>query len=235
MHAHRPRRDRRVPEGCSRPRRRRQPRHPRGGHGPHHVALPRRLARRLPRRCARLDRSARFARRALASALPVVLRHHAGDVEAPRRDRPARARGQARPPRARLPPRPSGAPAALRPGRGHLRDLRHHLPRPRPHHRAVVRLPARTAADGRIRLPPRQGEDGRPLDAPPPASGLPPADVPGRAAIRVHRTRRDPPPLAEHGTLRHPPCADGPASRGGDRPPRAPGKTRRAPEAVSAG
>ena len=44
-----------------------------------------RLAGRLRTRRPRLDRGAGHAGPALAAALPLVLRHHAGDVEAPRR------------------------------------------------------------------------------------------------------------------------------------------------------
>ena len=81
-----PGRDRRVPPRRADRGRRRQRRHPRRGHRHHDGHLPRRAGGssttsepapgpRHPRRSA-----------AVAPALPLVLRHHAGDVEAPRRD-----------------------------------------------------------------------------------------------------------------------------------------------------
>ena len=54
-----------------------------------------------------LDRGARHARRAVAAAVPLVLRHDAGDVEAPRRVVAARRGRQARPARTALPARSS--------------------------------------------------------------------------------------------------------------------------------
>ena len=82
------------------------------------------------RRRPRLDRGAGDPAAAVAAALPVVLRHHAGDVEAPAGGGRARAGRPVRPARPGLPrPLPDPA-AAVRAGRGRLRRVRADLPHP---------------------------------------------------------------------------------------------------------
>ena len=78
---HRAGRDRRLPAGRARRGGRGQHRHARRGHRPDHGPVPVALARRLRARRHRLDRGAVQPAPALAAALPVVLRHHAGHVE----------------------------------------------------------------------------------------------------------------------------------------------------------
>ena len=76
-----------------------------------------------------LDRGAELAGSSVAAALSLVLRHAAGDVEAPRCPDPARTGGPVRPPRSRFPARLPGPAAAARTGRRRLRPLRPDLPR----------------------------------------------------------------------------------------------------------
>ena len=71
--------------------RRAQRRDPGRGHRPDDGAVPRRVAGRLRGARARVDRGAGVAGRAVAAAVPLVLRHAAGDVEAPRRVGAARS------------------------------------------------------------------------------------------------------------------------------------------------
>ena len=91
---------------------------------------PRRLAGGLRADRPRLDRGARDARAAVAAALPVELRDHAVDVEAPPRGGRARPLGPPRPGRAAADrPVPDRAAAARADG-GRLPGLRAGLPRP---------------------------------------------------------------------------------------------------------
>ena len=94
---HRAGRDRRLPAGRARRGGRGQHRHARRGHRPDNGPVPVALARRLRARRHRLDRGAVQPAPALAAALPVVLRHHAGHVEEPARGHRARAIRQVRP------------------------------------------------------------------------------------------------------------------------------------------
>ena len=91
-------------------------RHAGRGHRPHHGDLPRRLAGRLRAGGPRLDRGAGRPGTAVAPALPVVLRHDAGDVEAPPVRGRGRRLGQARTPGPAVPAGVPGAAAAARPG-----------------------------------------------------------------------------------------------------------------------
>ena len=131
VHADGPGCDRRVPPQHVRRGRRRVEPDPRRGHRPH----PRHRAPgspgRLRRGRASLDRGALDAQRALASALPLVVRHDAGGLEAQGRRRRATPRRPpdrpARPAVHGLLPDPAAAHrAAHRP----LRALRHRLHRP---------------------------------------------------------------------------------------------------------
>ena len=99
---HRAGRDRRLPAGRARRGGRGQYRHARRGHRPDHGPVPVALARRVRAGRHRLDRGAVQPAPALATALPVVLRHHAGHVEdtaarSSRTGRPAGSAGTASP------------------------------------------------------------------------------------------------------------------------------------------
>ena len=131
-------------------------------------------------------------RAAVAAALPVELRHHAGDVEAPRGGRSTRGpSGPLRPARAAVHRPVQGRAAAARAAARHHGRLRHVLPRPT---ETAVGLAARCwpcRRDRRgARLPPRPGAAASPVDAAAAAVGLPPGDVPGPAAVR--RSPRSP-------------------------------------------
>src|SRR5690606_28507169 len=93
-----------------------------------------------------LDRGPGDAAPAVAPALPLVLRHDAGDLEAPGVAARARPGRQARPARPGVPDRVPDPAAAGRPGRGHLRAVRAALPAAVAGRRRVAELHRRTAA-----------------------------------------------------------------------------------------
>ncbi len=115
-------------------RRRAQPRHPRRGHRPDH-GDPARPAggssTRRPR--ARAHRGAGHAAAAVATAVPVELRHHAGDVEAPPVDRRTRAVRPVRPARPAVDRPVHRRAAAVRAVARRAHRLRRALPRPLGH------------------------------------------------------------------------------------------------------
>ena len=171
--------------------------HPRRGHRHHDGHAPRRLARRLRGTRPRLDGGAGVRAAAVVPALPLELRHDAGDLEAPpgaRRTWPVRT---FRPGRsaAGLAVHGAGAPAgaadrrvpAVRPGlRPHAADGR-----------GLARCPARPGGLRGVRLPARPGAD-EPSDlAAPPADPLPAAHVRGAAPVLDHGAHRRPAAVAE--------------------------------------
>src|SRR4051812_40080529 len=100
-----------------------------------------------------MDRGAGLSRRTVAAAVPLVLRHAAGDVEAPGRLGPGRPGRQARPPWADLPAALPG-PAAVAGARGgRVRHLRTRLPQPGPGRPGVGRIPGPAVLYGRLRVP----------------------------------------------------------------------------------
>ena len=136
-------------------RRRAERRHAGRGHRPDHGHLPVRLAGDL--RAARRSPGPRLLQPApaVAAAVPVVLRDHAVDVEAPAGHRRARAVRQVRPPLPDLSHLLPRLAAAGRAGRRRRPDLRADLPQPAESHRVLAGIHRAADADLRVRAAPR--------------------------------------------------------------------------------
>ena len=140
---------------------------------------PGRLAGGVRARGPSMDRSARHPRTTVASALPLVLRDHASDVEAPRVSVRVGAGWSARAPRAAIPARLPGGAAVARAGRRRGDDLFDpHLTDPR-HVVDLAGLPGSTAGRRRVRVPAGSGAARAVMEPAPAAVRLPAADVPG--------------------------------------------------------
>src|SRR5439155_12722083 len=159
------------------------------GHRRDDRAGPGALARRLRGGGARLDRGSLVARRPLAPALPLVLRHAAGRLEAPRGVVAARREAD-RPPRPAVPlPLPDRT-AAPGPADRRVLDLRLLLPR-RLLGRGLLARVHRLAARARlVRLPARRGVAAAARGDAAPAARLPAADVPRRRGVGADRRAR---------------------------------------------
>ena len=149
-------------------------------------------------RCHRLDRGAIEPASALAATLPLVLRHHAGDVEAPPRGHRARP---VRPVRSVLPDLPGPIPrpaAADRAGGRRVLRLRADLPQPGQRDRFLDRVRSPAGDRGRVRAPARRRTAAAAVATAPAAGRLPAVDVPGDDPVRDHRPARHTPALAGH-------------------------------------
>src|SRR4051794_11380842 len=128
---------------------------------------------------------------ALATALPVVLRDAAVDLEAPARDRRARRRRPPRPPRHPLPAHVPGGAAAARAGhrrRRRLRPLHYRRADDRAH---LARLPGRAVRRRVVRLRARRRTTTHAVGPARPTGRLPAAHVPGGHPVaRQCRLRR---------------------------------------------
>ena len=175
-------------------RRRRQRRHPRRGHRPHRWPSCRAGWRVVYEEDARAWTEAPATLgAAVEAALPLVLRHAAGDVEAPARGRRARRQRPVRP------ARPVCHDAVFqvllpltRAGDRRLPAVRPVLPRRRGRRwcwsgaaSCGVQL-----ADGGVRVPARPRVAAAAVDAAAAAVRVPPAHVPRRHPVRVHRGLR---------------------------------------------
>ncbi|EFF91321.1 group 2 family glycosyl transferase, partial [Streptomyces sp. e14] len=190
LHADDPRRGRRVPALRPPGGRRHERGHPRRGHRHHHGDAPRRLARRLRGERPRLDRGPRVRPAAVVPALPLVLRHHAGDLEAPRRPAGPRPLRPLRPgrPAAGLPVH-GGGPAA-RPADRHLPALRRRVRSDAEDDRGVAGRPRDPGGLRGVRLPAGPGTHDAPDLTAVAADPLPPAHVRRAAPVLDHRTDR---------------------------------------------
>src|SRR6266545_8253476 len=168
-----------------------------------------------------MDRSTRHPRAAMATTLPLVLRHHAIDVETPPRDDRTRPLRPAWPRRPHQPgPVPSGTPAAVTTHR-HRPHLRAAVPQPRRDPHRLARRPRRPTGRRGVRVPPRPRTTTPTMGAAAPANRLPAAHVRCPHPIDDHGHRRDAAALAQTTPHRRPlrsrrrrPVHPTPAARG---------------------
>jgi hypothetical protein len=155
------------------------------------------VARGLRTRRHRLDRGAVQPAPALAAALPVVVRDHAGDVEAPPCAGRQRQFRQVRPFLPQLPDPLSRAAAADRAGGRRVLALRGDVPQPGQGSRFLADVPPAADPRRRVRAPARLRTAAVPVGAAVPAGRLPSADVPGHHPLGDHRAARHPAAVAD--------------------------------------
>jgi peptidoglycan/xylan/chitin deacetylase (PgdA/CDA1 family) len=197
VHADDPRGDRRVPPRSPQGRGWRIARDPRRRHRPDDRDGSGRLAGRLRGEGPGLDRGALDDPAALETAVPVELRHHAGDVEAPPRDCRVRSVGSVRPVRPALPGDLPGRLAALRALDRRLRAVRVDRVRCRTLRGGLGRDAGVAVLPGGLRVQARQGKARPALGAPGTAVRLPAIDVRGDDPVGGHRAHRSPAALAQ--------------------------------------